>query len=569
MVSLGKQTLLQLAFFIMAVSVANAALLTPLLLDDKHSHNLSGHLEFLTDPTCQLTVQQVVDRSDWSGPVHKQVLNLGITKSAVWLRFFLTNQANTTQKFYVSFEYPVANSVTFYTKSPSGFFEEQHAGSTIPASGHVVPDRHFLFPLSIEAGKTVPIYMRIQSTSGMTIPIRILSDHALDWKASRDHAIYGALFGFFALVLIYFITSGYFLHRATSFWLALYSVLFSLHMAVRAGFIHLLVPDKLLGINSLLHLIIISGLYFAGAKFFRLFLSLKDHSKLSDTIMMVFQYLSILFALLALFPNSFLTAVSLVLFVINPIFSICLAFYFWHKGISNAGYFAVGWIVAHFVSVYDFFRINGMLSYPEYNEWLIPFSLLIAFIFLSVALIKQNIAAQFMAKTDPLTHLANRRKFNEVLQLEWNRCLRQNTPLSLIMADMDYFKQYNDSFGHRAGDQLLCSIAEVLNRYTQRPGDLAARYGGDEFVLLLPNIDAKSAFNLAKTIRRVINNKKNQRSDNNVTISIGIATTIPTKENKPEKLVLDVDKALYEAKHRGKNCTVVSTSSGINMPGIL
>ena len=324
-----------------------------------------------------------------------------------------------------------------------------------------------------------------------------------------------------------------------------------------------------MGINSLLHLIIISGLYFAGAKFFRLFLSLKDHSKLSDTIMMVFQYLSILFALLALFPNPFLTAVSLVLFVINPIFSICLAFYFWHKGVPNAGYFAVGWIVAHFVSVYDFFRINGMLSYPEYNEWLIPFSLLIAFIFLSVALIKQNIAAQFMAKTDPLTHLANRRKFNEALQLEWNRCLRQNTPLSLIMADMDYFKQYNDSFGHRAGDQLLCSIAEVLNRYTQRPGDLAARYGGDEFVLLLPNIDAKSAFNLAETIRRVINNKINQRSDNNVTISIGIATTIPTKENKPEKLVLDVDKALYEAKHRGKNCTVVSTPSGINMPSIL
>jgi diguanylate cyclase (GGDEF)-like protein len=195
--------------------------------------------------------------------------------------------------------------------------------------------------------------------------------------------------------------------------------------------------------------------------------------------------------------------------------------------------------------------------------------LLIAFIFLSVALIKQNIAAQFMAKTDPLTHLANRRKFNEALQLEWNRCLRQNTPLSLIMADMDYFKQYNDSLGHRAGDQLLCSIAEVLNRYTQRPGDLAARYGGDEFVLLLPNIDAKSAFNLAETIRRVINNKINQRSDNNVTISIGIATTIPTKENKSEKLVLDVDKALYEAKHRGKNCTVVSTPSGINMPSIL
>jgi two-component system, sensor histidine kinase LadS len=556
--------LLQVALITAIINVAHAAPAEPLLLENKASYNLSGHLEMLKDPTRQLTVSDAATRHDWTGPVREQFPNLGITQSAIWLRFSLTNRADISRDFHVSFDYPVANSVTFFLKDKHGGFQEEHVGSSIPASANVIPDRHFLFPLTIKPGKTAMIYMRIQSTSGMTIPILILSDQAVSIKAIRDYTLYGVLFGFLLLMLVYFIVVGSFLYKGTSLWLALYSVLFGLHTAIRAGFIRLLVPDELIVINSILQILIIAGLYFTGAKFFRAFLSLRKYSKSADLVMAFFQYLSIAFILLPLFPFPITAAISCTLMVINPVFSICLAFYLWRKGVSNAGYFATGWIVAHSVSVYDFFRINGVLPYPSFGEWLIPFSFLIALLFLSVALIKQNAYDHLMAGIDPLTFLANRRKFDEVLYNEWNRCLRHRTPMSVIMADVDYFKEYNDSFGHKAGDECLCRLADVLKQNARRTGDLAVRYGGDEFVLLLPNLDAAGAFNLAETIRYSVESTVKiggtQLTTEKLTISLGVATTIPEAWMKPESPVLDADKAMYAAKHAGRNRTVVFAS---------
>jgi diguanylate cyclase (GGDEF)-like protein len=563
----GQWILLQLVLLAVAFNIARAAPPVTLVLEDKPAYDLSGYLEILTDPTGKLTAREAAGRTDWSGPVRERVPNLGFTQSAIWLRFSLSNRADTPRKFYISFEYPVTNSVTFYHEGPRGAFEEMRAGSSVPASGHIIPDRHFLFPLTLGADKTVAVYLRVQSTSGMTLPIRILSDQGLSRKAIRDYTIYGALFGLLILVQVYFMAMSSSLYKGTGLWLSLYSILFGLHTAVRGGFLRLIIPDTLTGIYSILQLLIIGGLYFTGAKFFRAFLSLKNHSKSLDLIMMAFQYLSILFVVLALFQSPLITVISLILIVINPIFSICLAFYFWRKGVANAGYFAIGWIVAHSVSVYDFFRINGALPYPVFGEWLIPFSFLVAFLFLSVALIRQNAADHLLAGTDPLTRLANRRKFDEALNDEWNRCRRLGSPLSLIMADVDNFKNYNDSFGHRAGDQCLCRIADVLGQYTRRTGDLAVRYGGEEFVLLLPNLDAAGAFTLAETIRNAIGQAAQDGeslcSSEKMTISIGVATTVPAEGKTPENLIMEADKALYEAKRAGKNRTVACTANTI------
>jgi len=561
-----KWILIQLALLILPLSAAQTASAVTLVLEDKPSYDLSGYMEILMDPTDNLTIQQATGRNDWVGTVHEQVPNLGFTQAAVWIRFSLTNQADISRKFYVAFEYPVTNSVAFYTKDSHGVFQEEHTGSSIPASANVVPHRHFLFPLIIGQGQTVVAYMRVQSTSRMTLPIRILSDKALFLKSIRDYTVYGALFGLLALVLVYFIAAGSYLYKGTSLWLVLYSIFFGLHTAIRGGFLHFLLPDELLRITSILQLVVIAGLFFTGAKFFRVFLSLKTHSKSLDRIMIFFQYLSLTFVVVILLPYPLVILITLLLIVLNPIFSICLAFYFWHKGVSNAGYFAIGWIVAHSVAVYDFFRINGIISYNPLGEWPIPFSLFIALLFLSAAIIRQNADDHLMAGTDPLTNLANRRTFNEALFAEWNRCMRQRTPLSLIVTDVDHFKQYNDSFGHKAGDQCLCRIAYVLKQNTRRIGDLAVRYGGEEFVLLLPNLDAASAFTLAETIRNLIDqapeNGGSQHRDENVTISLGIATKVPEEGEKPEILVLKADQAMYQAKREGRNRTVASSSVG-------
>ena len=557
--SFFKRILLQSALVAAILCCTLTASAESLSLEDKPSYDLSGYMDILTDTSNTLTVQDAVNRNDWTGTVHGKVPNLGFTQAAIWIRFSLANRANTPRKFYVSFEYPVINSITCYTKDLRGGFQEEHTGSVIPASANVVPDRHFLFPLTIAPGGTTMVYMKVHSTSRMTLPLRVLSDQALVHKAIRDYTLYGALFGLLVLVMFYFIGVGSLMHKGTPIWLALYSIFFGLHTAIRGGFIRLFLPDELVGITGILQLVVIAGLFFTGAKFFRLFLSLGSQSKTLDRIMMFFQYLSLTFIVVPVLPAPLIISTTLILIVINPLFSIGLAFYFWRKGVPNAGLFAIGWIFPHSVAVYDFFRINGLIPYQPLGEWPIPFSLFVALFFLSIALIRKNATDHLMALTDPLTHLANRRKFDEMLYQEWDRCWRLRSPLSIIMADVDFFKKYNDTFGHKAGDLLLCRIAAILENHTKRTGDLAVRYGGEEFVLLLPNMDTASAYALAEKIRNTVSQTANDGAIGNpehrITISLGVATAIPEAGKNPEVLVLEADKAMYQAKRAGRNQT--------------
>ncbi|GEM78982.1 diguanylate cyclase domain-containing protein [Vibrio superstes] len=162
-----------------------------------------------------------------------------------------------------------------------------------------------------------------------------------------------------------------------------------------------------------------------------------------------------------------------------------------------------------------------------------------------------------LSMTDSLTQIPNRLKFDSVSELEWRRMLRENQPLSIIMCDADYFKQYNDHYGHVEGDECLVAIAKVLYESVARPADLVARYGGEEFVILLPSTDVEGARYLAQTILEKISSlqiphEKSQVSPH-VTVSAGIASAVPSSENSLRQLILDADKALYQAKKNGRN----------------
>jgi diguanylate cyclase (GGDEF)-like protein len=162
-----------------------------------------------------------------------------------------------------------------------------------------------------------------------------------------------------------------------------------------------------------------------------------------------------------------------------------------------------------------------------------------------------------MAYLDGLTQIANRRLFDERLQYEWQRLQREQQPLSLILCDVDFFKQYNDTYGHQVGDDCLCFVARAMAEATRRPADLAARYGGEEFVVLLPNTDAQGAIEVAKVIQANLEKLKIPHESSKigpyVTASLGIASTIPAPTISADSLVLEADRALYQAKLAGRN----------------
>lgn len=169
-----------------------------------------------------------------------------------------------------------------------------------------------------------------------------------------------------------------------------------------------------------------------------------------------------------------------------------------------------------------------------------------------------------LVNLDGLTQVANRRCFDQYLAQEWRRLRREQQPLTLLLFDIDFFKQYNDTYGHLAGDACLQTVALVLAQALKRPADLMARYGGEEFAAILPNTLLEGGMALAQQVQTAIANLQIPHATHGfspyLTLSTGVATVIPTDPLTPDQLIDQVDQALYQAKHRGRNQYVAATN---------
>ncbi len=225
-----------------------------------------------------------------------------------------------------------------------------------------------------------------------------------------------------------------------------------------------------------------------------------------------------------------------------------------HRDIQRLQYIALGILIVSLTALvlicYLIFRPTVDLVEDEARE-----------------LEKANRQLYRLSAIDGLTGVANRRSFDEFLEHEWRRGLRDSAPLAVIMADIDFFKAFNDSLGHQAGDECLKTIAAVIADILKRPGDLVARYGGEEFVVVLPGTDLVGGEDVAETLRVKIEeiglSHPTSKVNANATISLGVASMIPVKETAPGDLVRQADKALYLAKAKGRNCVVAFEEEGV------
>ena len=172
-------------------------------------------------------------------------------------------------------------------------------------------------------------------------------------------------------------------------------------------------------------------------------------------------------------------------------------------------------------------------------------------------LLDTNLVLQRLMNSDGLTGLSNRRHFDEYLELEWRRASRDQTQLSLMMIDVDFFKAYNDNFGHLEGDEALRQVAKAIRASSARPSDLPARYGGEEFALVLPNTSPGGARLLAEKLRMTVAGMNIPHiaptPGASLTVSIGVSTIVPQPGTNSRQLIQEADKGLYAAKHNGRN----------------
>jgi diguanylate cyclase len=170
---------------------------------------------------------------------------------------------------------------------------------------------------------------------------------------------------------------------------------------------------------------------------------------------------------------------------------------------------------------------------------------------------QNNLFLEQLSNMDGLTQVYNRRFFDSTIATEWKRAARNTSPLSLIMFDIDNFKNYNDTYGHQVGDECLQKIAKLAQTVTKRPSDVLARYGGEEFVIILPETNEEGALKVAETIRKAIQSLAIPNIYSNVlpivTISVGVACLKPTPDTNHMMLIEKADQALYRAKSEGRN----------------
>lgn len=172
-----------------------------------------------------------------------------------------------------------------------------------------------------------------------------------------------------------------------------------------------------------------------------------------------------------------------------------------------------------------------------------------------------------IASIDGLTQIPNRRRFDEHLEHQWKQMIRERSPICLILFDIDHFKQFNDTYGHLAGDDCLKQVAQVLEGCVQRPSDLIARYGGEEFAAILPQTTIAGAIEVAQRVQTEIANlkifhEKSSASDY-LTLSIGIAGSIPTSTQSFSKLLDEADQYLYLAKQQGRDRIIFSSKKAL------
>jgi diguanylate cyclase (GGDEF)-like protein len=175
---------------------------------------------------------------------------------------------------------------------------------------------------------------------------------------------------------------------------------------------------------------------------------------------------------------------------------------------------------------------------------------------LHIRLINQLRIIEYLSTTDQLTKLPNRRAFDNRLNDEWRRAIREKQPITFMIADVDHFKHYNDKYGHQQGDRALVNIAGILGKTGKRSTDFAARWGGEEFVVLLPNTDAQVGLKIGEDLRKSVESAEIPLCDGTVTkitISVGVNSLIPMRDSVLDEFISGSDKALYVAKEAGRN----------------
>lgn len=592
---------LHICAFASAANAPAALRLTP--GDSRFS--LSPSLTYWHDTQARADVTQAFRRAEAGlfAPLPDGNPAFGFQTGAYWFYLPIENAQPDEPRWLLVQEYALSDTLDLYLRYPDGHIEHQVGGDHVPFEDRFVRYRHPNFRVDLPAGQRVELLLRVQSESSMQVPLVLYSPKAFAELMRDAQFSNGLYYGIVLALLCYNLVLWLMLRDAGYFWYLLHTAAFGLVLFTLNGYgFEYLWPNSPWLADVSVPLSICLALI--GMQLFsRSFLDLPKRWPAGNLACLCLVGFFALLGLASLWlPYSVATPIASRAVLVGIIWIITASLVMMRRGYQPARLFLLAW--ALFLAGVTAFTLLAFGLVPQ-NFWTqngVQVGSALELLLLSLALGRRyaglreenirivqdanerlerglidrtrelrttmaqlgeaNVQLREYSRRDPLTGLFNRRHFHESLTQWLHAQDGQNRPLALLLLDLDHFKQINDTYGHLAGDDCLNAAARCLEEVARKHAGLAARFGGEEFVLVLPGADAQTALQVAESVRLRIQQTcvENHGQRIPLSTSIGVHTVSPGQTILPETVIRLADEALYRAKREGRNCVRHSIS---------
>ncbi|MDK8464870.1 diguanylate cyclase [Marinobacter sp. SS13-12] len=545
----------------------------------------------------------------------KDSVSLGYGDEVYWFRVNIHNQGEASDPLFLEIGYPVLDHIEIYLVNDGEVTERHVLGDKKPFHERLVDHRNFLVPLTLLAGENLSVYLRVDTSSSMQVPLTLWDQDAY-YVAEQSRSMFEGIYYGIVLVMILYNLFVYIAVGERSF---LYYVGYISAMPMFLASLHgvsfqYLWPEATRWNDQAIIVFLNLVILFGGAFSIRFINVSRSNHPLMNRLTVSLTIVAGLMAVAGVVvPYSLMILPTILVAFLGCTGMLILSIVRWLKKDPAARYYALAWVFMLFGGIVLALSKFTMLPRNLLTENATQVGSAIGVILLSVALadrlnkekkrafeaqqrllreerkarmaqdkslrIQQEANALLeqrvqertrdleslngqlreLSSTDALTGLKNRGHFDRAFTSAVVKAYRFGQPLSLLLLDIDHFKKFNDTYGHLVGDDCLQMVANCIRQYVTRPQDLAARYGGEEFVVLLPDTPEEGALRVAEKIRQKIEESGFRISDEvlHLTVSIGVCTVCPHEADATKAIFCWADEALYQAKGQGRNQVVV------------
>lgn len=580
--------------------------------DSKSSFNLGMSVEYYEDDSSMLTLMDIIklDNENKFSTSTKLPLNFGYSASTYWLSFSVLGDTFSESGWVIDLPYAPLDYVKLYKPTVTGEYVELESGDRVPIDRRQIKYKNAVFILGDRLLPYQQYYLRISSDGAINLPVFLWTGAGFTQHVNKTQTGIGIYLGIMLALFLYNMFLYVYVKDRDFLLCGFITVSYSLvYMAYTGMSTQFLWPEMIWWANNSLVFFAIF-IFLSIAVFTKSFLKLKETLPWANKIMVAFiaYYCSLYLLFFVIGYRNTSIAVALPgIFLLVMIFAIVLMVYV--KGYKAARFLMLAWFFFIFGMVLLLLKLLGYLPHVFVTEYSVQLGIIINAMLLSFALTdrvnilrkekesaqqkvlnhlkeSEQVKSEFLLQTeklvvertkeleeansrlveiasiDVLTGLYNRRVFNETIDKEFNRAKRQGQELSLILIDIDYFKNFNDYYGHIEGDACLAELANVFKESLNRATDTVARYGGEEFAVILCDTKLDGAMKIAEDIRHAVSDAcipHKMSPMGHLTVSCGVASTIPMVQDRLEDFISKADKALYRSKKEGRNLVSVSS----------